>query len=112
MDKSFLVLFFKKEPLACCASGLRRRIALRLSALRGGAVGLVWIVDFILAVTAVEAALVWRRPVLLWNLAAGVGLLLALHVALDGGWFGWVGACLAGAGVAHVGALVSGWSGR
>jgi hypothetical protein len=62
--------------------------------------------------TAIEALLLRRYPVLLWHLAAGVGLLAALRVALAGGWFGWIGLWLLASGVAHGMALRGQWSGR
>jgi hypothetical protein len=74
------------------------------------------IVDLILVFVAIETAglaLLARHhaklgskfgPVsaLLPNLASGACLLLALRVALGGGWWGWIALCLAGSLVAHL----------
>ncbi len=43
------------------------------------------------------------------NLAAGGCLLLALRVALAGGWWGWVALCLTGALAAHAADLRQRW---
>jgi len=69
------------------------------------------LVDFILAVVVIEAAVLliyWRwgrRGIapgdLLPNLCAGAFLLLALRVTLGGGWIAACG-CLAAAGLAHL----------
>jgi hypothetical protein len=77
------------------------------------------IVDLILALTAVEFTILlihYRRtrhgvaPVdLLFNLLAGIFLLLALRCGLRGAWWGWVGAWLFAALVAHVADLLRRW---
>ena len=77
------------------------------------------IVDFILALTALEFALFWvyrRRTghgvaplALLINLLSGVFLLLALRCALVGVWWGWIGLCLFGSLVAHSSDLWRRW---
>jgi hypothetical protein len=69
------------------------------------------IVDFVLALTALEGLLLvayYRStgrgiaPIdLLCNLASGIWLLLAFRLAVAGFWWGWIGACLAAAGLAH-----------
>lgn len=69
------------------------------------------IVDLILALVLVEVAvllvLLRRRSSsfrlgLLANVAAGASLLVALRLALAGAWWGWIGASLACALVAHL----------
>lgn len=42
-------------------------------------------------------------------LAAGAAMLLALRLALTGAWWGWIVACLALSGVAHVLDLAVRW---
>ena len=80
------------------------------------------IVDFILALVAVEAAVLlgYRRwsggkgvapGGLLANLAAGSCLLLALRAALAGASWGLVAACLLAGLIAHLVDLVSRWQG-
>lgn len=68
--------------------------------------------DLILAGMVFEAAALvfWPRRgsggtrgvELLPNLLSGMCLLLALRVALGGGWWGWMAACLLGALLGHV----------
>jgi cytochrome c oxidase assembly factor CtaG len=77
------------------------------------------VVDFVLVVMAVEAALLaWHRrrsgrgvPVaeLAAFLAAGACLLLALRAALAGASWVWIAAALAGAGAAHLADLRLRW---
>lgn len=77
------------------------------------------IVDLIIGLTLVEAlALVLyrrltgrglRATALIFNLTAGAALLLALRIALVGGAWGWVAACLAAALAAHLGDLWQRW---
>ncbi len=77
------------------------------------------IVDLILIFTVLEAAglIVWRRRTgrglppgdLISTLSSGVCLMLALRCALVGGWWGWTGACLAAALLAHVTDLGRRW---
>jgi hypothetical protein len=77
------------------------------------------IVDFVLVLVAVEAvglAVLYRRSgrgiapgALVGFLGAGVALMLALRVALVGGWWGYVALFLLVAGVAHVWDLRSRW---
>jgi len=76
-------------------------------------------VGLILALTAVEVvALAWwhrrtgRGPsttAVLGNVLAGMCLLLALRVALTGGWWGWVALALLAALLAHVFDLSRRW---
>lgn len=78
-------------------------------------------VDLILGLMLVEAALLmaWRKRTgrgvplagLLAFLLSGGCLMLALRVALTDGWWGWVGAFLAAAGIAHVLDLRTRWGG-
>ncbi len=91
MDRSFLVLFFKKE-----------RAFLMLAFFTSGHV-----VDVILVLTAIEAIILvtLNRAGLLFHLAAGVCLLIALRLALVGAWYGWIGVALLGSFVAHLLAL-------
>jgi hypothetical protein len=77
------------------------------------------IVDFILALTALELIFffVYRRltghgvaPLeLLINLLSGVLLLLGLRFALIGAWWGWIGLCLFGSLLAHSSDLWRRW---
>lgn len=70
------------------------------------------IVDLILALTLIEALVLWLRhrwtgrgpaPArLLPTLAAGVFLLLALRLALTGAPWPWLGTSLAAAGLCHL----------
>ena len=79
----------------------------------------LWVLDFILAAMACEGAglvLLWRlrrrgvRPSgLLWNLGAGLCLVLAMRLALGGVWLGFVLAALLGALVLHAGDLRRQW---
>lgn len=77
------------------------------------------IVDVALALAAAEAVVLvlhrrrtGRGPgaAMLPNLAAGFCLLLALRVALAGGWWLWVAACLTGALAAHAADLRGRWT--
>ena len=78
-----------------------------------------WVLDFILAAMAVEGVglvLLWRlrrrgiRPsALLWNLGAGMCLLLAMRLSLGGVRWGFVSASLLGALVLHVGDVRRRW---
>lgn len=77
------------------------------------------IVDLILGLLLVEAVLLaaWRRqtgrgvplPGLLAFLLSGGCLMLALRVALTGGWWGWIGLFLAAAGTTHILDLRTRW---
>lgn len=79
------------------------------------------VVDLMLAVTLVEAALLvlWRRrtgrgpaPVeLLVNLLSGVCLMLALRAALIDAWWGWIACWLVAALLAHLLDLRRRWAG-
>lgn len=75
------------------------------------------IIDAILVMVAVEAAALFAwlsrqgRVRLAWallpNLASGACLMLALRIALaGGGWWGWIGLCLAGSLAAHLADLI------
>ncbi len=69
------------------------------------------LVDLVIAFTLLEAAFLVLRHrlsgcgpapgLVLPNLASGFCLLLAVRVALAGGDWVWLAACLAGSGVAH-----------
>ncbi|WP_376097150.1 hypothetical protein ACE7GA_06190 [Roseomonas sp. CCTCC AB2023176] len=75
------------------------------------------VADLLLAVLAAEAAwIAWRRRTgrsapegVVPFLLAGAAFALALRFALTGGWWGWVGLCLAASGVAHVWDLARRW---
>jgi hypothetical protein len=79
------------------------------------------IVDAILVLVVLEAALlaVWHRrtgrgvrpAALAANLCSGGALLLAVRAALVGAWWGWVGAALLAALVAHLVDLRARWRG-
>ena len=70
------------------------------------------IVDLILVLTVLEGVALawWRRrtgrgpptTALFGNILAGVCLLLALRVALTGGWWGWIALALFAGLLAHV----------
>ena len=70
------------------------------------------IIDVVLLLTLAEAAalVLWHRRTgrgpraidVLPNLGSGFCLMLALRVALGGGWWGWIAACLLGALAAHL----------
>jgi hypothetical protein len=45
----------------------------------------------------------------LWNLLSGACLMLAVRAALVSAWWGWVAACLAAAGLAHLADLLRLW---
>ncbi len=78
-----------------------------------------WLLDAIVAGVVLEAAVLsmlfraTRRGVrpgeLLANLAAGTCLLVAMRLGMAGAWWGWVCACLAGAGACHVVDLRGRW---
>lgn len=78
-------------------------------------------VDFVLALVALQAFGLWlfRRVTgrgpgfadVAWFLAAGAALLVALRVALAGGWWGWIVAALMAALVAQVMDLARRWRG-
>jgi hypothetical protein len=69
------------------------------------------IADLALLLLAAEAALLWllrrltgrgpRFADIAWFLLAGGALLVALRVALSGGWWGWIGVALLAALAAH-----------
>jgi hypothetical protein len=76
------------------------------------------IVDIVLVLTALEAfgLLLWRHRTgrgpgarALPNLLAGAFILVALRIALTGGWWGWMVLCLLGSLVAHVVDLRGRW---
>ena len=77
------------------------------------------IVDFILMLTLVEAAVLvlhhrstGRGVALgefLGNLVSGVFLLLALRAGLVGAWWGWISLCLLAALAAHLNDLRARW---
>ncbi len=77
------------------------------------------IIDLILAFTVLEAvALMWwhrrsgRGPpagAIFGNILAGMCLLLALRVALTGGWWGWTALALLAALLAHAFDLSQRW---
>jgi hypothetical protein len=77
------------------------------------------IVDFVLAITAIEAALLvayhrltGRGPApaqLLGNLLSGVCLMLALRAALVDAWWGWIALWLVAAFGAHLNDLRRRW---
>jgi hypothetical protein len=79
------------------------------------------IVDAILILVVLEAALLaawhWRTgrgvapAALAANLCSGGALLLAVRAALVGAWWGWVGAALLAALVAHLADLRGRWRG-
>jgi hypothetical protein len=77
--------------------------------------------DLVLIVLAVEvvALLLWRRATgrgpsaraVLSLALPGAALVLALRVALTGGWWGWIGLWLGVALVAHLWDLAGRWRG-
>ncbi len=77
------------------------------------------VADLLLVLIAAEGAwLEWRRrtgrpgPRDFWPfLAAGAALVLALRLALTGGWWGWIALCLALSGAAHALDLARRWRG-
>jgi hypothetical protein len=78
------------------------------------------IVDIALALTALEAVCVvaYHRATgrgvpaadFLGNLLSGVCLMVALRVALGGGWWGWIAAALLAALLAHLWDLHRRWT--
>ncbi len=70
------------------------------------------IIDLLVGLTLLEAAAVvlYRRRVgrgpapgpFVVNLLAGICMMLALRVALTGGWWGWISLCLLGSLAAHL----------
>ncbi|MGG5811054.1 hypothetical protein [Falsiroseomonas sp. CW058] len=77
--------------------------------------------DLVLLVMAAEAALLlaWRRRsgrgpspgAVMALVLPGAALVLALRVALTGGWWGWVALCLLAALAAHLADLRGRWRG-
>jgi hypothetical protein len=77
------------------------------------------IVDLIVAFTLLEVLflIAYRRLTgrgvapgdVLLNILSGIGLMLALRCALTGAWWGWIGLCLFGALIAHLGDLWRRW---
>jgi hypothetical protein len=82
-------------------------------------VGIDRIVDFIIAASLVEALalIAYHRMTgrglataeLLATLGAGLGLLLALRLALAGSWWGWIALALLAALAAHLVDLARRW---
>ena len=78
------------------------------------------VIDFIVAGMVLEGIglAVWHHrtgrgiapSVYLANLLSGMCLLLAMRVALGGAWWGWAGAFLLGALVAHLTDLARSWT--
>lgn len=72
----------------------------------------LWLVDLALALTLVEALLLVRRPELLRTLLAGLGLMVALRLALADAAPHWLALALSAAGLCHAADLHARWRPR